>query len=96
MLQNDISLQQNKASSEYCCHVQYQKRVRLLDLCRHLNRTETLTHTSVTVDTIVVVDEFLQEGLVLFQHLVAHVRDVVKERLILHLRNKNSHQHRKR
>lgn len=46
------------------------------------------------MDTIIVVDEFLQEGLVLFQHLVAHVWDVVKERLVLHLRNKNSLQDR--
>lgn len=40
------------------------------------------------MDTIIVVDEFLQEGLVLFKHLVAHVRDVVEESLILHLRKK--------
>lgn len=39
------------------------------------------------MDTIVVVDEFLQKGLVLLQHLVAHVWDVVEECLILHLRN---------
>ncbi len=61
---------------------------------RSVQETEDLTHTSVTMDTIVVVDEFLQEGLVLFQHLVAHVWDVVKERLILHLRNKTFYQHR--
>lgn len=42
------------------------------------------------MDTIIVVDEFLQEGLVLFQHLVAHVRDVVEESLILHLSNKKT------
>lgn len=48
--------------------------------------------TSVAMDTIIVVDEFLQEGFVLFQHLVAHVGDVVEESLIFHLRNKNTHQ----
>lgn len=45
------------------------------------------------MDTIIVVDEFLQEGLVLFQHLVAHVRDVVEESLILHLRRKEEKMH---
>lgn len=45
--------------------------------------------TSVAMDTIVVVDEFLQEGFILFQHLVAHVWDVMEESLIFHLRNKN-------
>lgn len=44
------------------------------------------------MDTIVVVDEFLQKGLVLFQHLVAHVWDVVEEGLILHLRIKDANQ----
>ncbi len=46
------------------------------------------------MDTIIVVDEFLQKGLVLLEHLITHVWDVVKERLILHLRNKNSCQYR--
>lgn len=41
------------------------------------------------MDTIIVVNEFLKEGLVLFQHLVTHVRNVVKECLILHLWCKN-------
>lgn len=40
------------------------------------------------MDTIIVIDEFLQEGLVLLKHLVAHVWDVVEESLILHLRKK--------
>lgn len=29
------------------------------------------------MNTIIVVDELLQEGLVLFEHLVAHVGDIV-------------------
>jgi len=42
------------------------------------------------MDTIIVVNELLQEGLVLFQHLVTHIGNVVEERLILHLEHKNS------
>lgn len=37
------------------------------------------------MDTIVVINEFLQEGLVLFQDIIAHVWDVVKESLIFDL-----------
>lgn len=43
------------------------------------------TQTSVTMDTIIVINELLQESLVLFQYLIAHVRDVMEERLILYL-----------
>ena len=45
------------------------------------------------MDTIVVVDELLQEGLVLLQHLVAHIRDVVEEGLIFYLWTARSHAH---
>lgn len=37
------------------------------------------------MDAIVIIDEFLQEGLVLFQDIVAHVWDVVEESLIFYL-----------
>lgn len=37
------------------------------------------------MDTIVIINEFLQEGLVLFQDIIAHVWDVVKESLIFDL-----------
>lgn len=42
-------------------------------------------HTSVAVDAVVIIDEFLQEGLVLFQDIIAHVWDVVEESLIFNL-----------
>lgn len=48
-----------------------------------------LAHTSITMDTIIVVYELLQEGLILLKHLVTHVRNVVEERLILHLEHKH-------
>lgn len=37
------------------------------------------------MDTIVIINEFLQEGLVLFEDIIAHVWDVVKESLIFDL-----------
>lgn len=37
------------------------------------------------MDAVVIIDEFLQEGLVLFQDIIAHVRDVVEESLIFYL-----------
>lgn len=37
------------------------------------------------MDTVVVINELLQEGLVLFQDIIAHVRDVVQERLVFDL-----------
>lgn len=37
------------------------------------------------MDTIVIINELLQEGLVLFQDIIAHVWDVVKESLIFDL-----------
>lgn len=40
------------------------------------------------MDAIIVVDQLLQEGLVLLQHLVTHVGDVVEESLIFHLTQK--------
>lgn len=63
-------------------------------LCRQLDGMEHSAHTSVTMDTIVVVNEFLQEGLVLLQHLITHVWNVVKERLILYLRQKTKQNER--
>lgn len=42
------------------------------------------------MNTIIVVDELLQEGLILFQHLIAHVGDIVEKSLIFHLRNKGN------
>lgn len=47
--------------------------------------TEHSLHTSVPMDTIVIINEFLQEGLILFQDIIAHVWDVVKEGLIFDL-----------
>lgn len=35
---------------------------------------------------IVVLDKLLDEGPVLLQYLVSHIRDIVQNRLILHLR----------
>lgn len=43
------------------------------------------------MDTIVIIDEFLQEGLVLFQDIIAHVRDVVEESLIFYLPQEQKH-----
>lgn len=37
------------------------------------------------MDAIVIIDKFLQEGLVLFQNVIAHVWDVVEESLIFYL-----------
>lgn len=37
------------------------------------------------MDTVVIINEFLQEGLVLFQDIIAHVRDVVQECLVFDL-----------
>lgn len=42
------------------------------------------------MDTIIVVYELLQEGLILLKHLVTHVRNVVEERLVLHLQHKHN------
>lgn len=47
--------------------------------------TEHLLHTSIPMDTIVIINELLQEGLVLFQDIITHVWDVVKESLIFDL-----------
>lgn len=52
---------------------------------KNTNRTFITFITSVPMDTIVIVNEFLQEGLVLFQDVIAHVWDVVKESLIFNL-----------
>ena len=71
-------------------HTDGQKRIGLCYLCRQLEWVEHSAHTSVTMDTIIVVNEFLQEGLVLLQYLITHVWNVVKERLILYLRQKKT------
>lgn len=47
--------------------------------------TERSWRTSVAMDTVVIINELLQEGLVLFQDIIAHVRDVVQERLVFDL-----------
>lgn len=41
------------------------------------------------MNTIIVVNQFFQESLVLLQHFIAHVRDVVEECFILHLEHTN-------
>lgn len=46
------------------------------------------------MDAIIVVDKLLQEGLVLLQHLITHVGDVVEESLIFHLTHRREIQDR--